>query len=225
MNTFKTLKNKYKIKANIKGPSFRDIELNDSNILERIREHYVNNEHHAWPDQPYYKGVGLHYSLASNIEPKEKQVCGYRDQPNYNDTMSYDREISNDVLRYITNFKTVRSKITEMTYSDNKSDQSLWHNDETPHEALRVIIPVESDPNFKFQLDNSEPIWLKPGRVYAFDQSIPHRVFCDNRTDNSRLHLILSIVTWFTYIEGIWVPNDHCDKTHPMELLDDLLIF
>ena len=109
-----------------------------------------------------------------------------------------------------------------MSYHPGQADKELWHNDETPFEALRVIVPLDSDPVFKFQMDNEEPIWLEPGKVYAFDQSIPHRVFCSEQTTKTRLHLVLGIVTWFHYIEGIWVPNNHCDKVHPMEFLASL---
>lgn len=222
--TFEHLKKKYKLNTKIKGPAYRELDLDNVNIIQKIADHWRENEHHCWPDSPHYRGVGLHYSLQSKIDPREKQVCGYREQDCYNDTLSYDQEIPNNFLRSITGFKTVRSKITEMEFAPNIDDHKLWHNDETPFEALRVVIPLESDRVFKFQLDNRDPIWLAPGKIYAFDQSIPHRVFCSDQTLNTRFHLVLGIVTWFHYIEGMWIPNEHCAKTHPMDLLDTLEI-
>lgn len=222
--TFETLKKRYKINTKLKGPVYRELDLDNVNIIQKIADHWRENEHYAWPETPYYQGVGLHYSLQSQIDPREKQVCGYRDQTCYNDTLSYDQELRNNFLGDITGFKTVRSKITEMQYAPNAADRTLWHNDETPFEALRVIIPMESNPAFKFQLEDREPIWLAPGKIYAFDQSIPHRVFCSEQTFDTRLHLVLGIVTWFHYIEGMWIPNEHCEKDHPMDLLDTLEI-
>lgn len=222
--TFEQLKKRYKFNTKIKGPVYRELVLNNVNIIQKITDHWRENEHFAWPDSPYYQGVGLHYSLQSKIDPREKQVCGYRDQDCYNDTLSYDQEIYNNFISNITGFKTVRSKITQMNYAPNAGDHTLWHNDETPFEALRVIIPLESDPVFKFQLEDRDPMWLEPGKIYAFDQSIPHRVFCSDQTFNSRLHLVLGITTWFHYIEGMWIPNEHCETTHPMDLLDTLEI-
>jgi hypothetical protein len=224
MNTFSGLRKKYKIKADLKGPKFRVINLDNVNIIQKVYDHWRENDNYSWADAPSYKGVGLHYSLKSKVDPKAKQVCGEYNQANYNDTLSYDQELPNNFLREITGFKTVRSKITELSYDPNQSDKELWHNDESPFEALRVIVPIDSHPVYKFQMDDQDPVYLEPGKVYAFDQSVPHRVFCSEPTLEIRLHLILGIVTWFHYIEGIWVPNEYCDKVHPLEFLDSLEI-
>jgi hypothetical protein len=95
-----------------------------------------------------------------------------------------------------------------------------WHKDETPFEALRVIIPLSSNPVYQFQIDNYSPMTMIPGYAYAFDQSQHHRVFASGPCNSNRLHLVLSFVTWFDKIGEEWTPNGFFNKVHPLDLFD-----
>lgn len=61
---------------------------------------------------------------------------------------------------------------------------------------------------------------LTVGNAYAFDQSIAHRVFASKPSDLDRIHLVMSFATWFDRNDKGWIPNEFCNKIHPLELFD-----
>lgn len=223
-NIFKSLKKRYKLKPiKNKQDSFLSKTLRNKNLITRFVNYYNNAPKHRWINQPWYYGTGLHYSNKCNVQPITSQICGGAlNHTEYENTLLFDHPVDSTLLDDISIFPMVRSKITtiESNAPDNISkQQNLWHSDETPFEVLRVIVPLETSDEYLFQLDNCEPVNLKVGMIYAFDQSIPHRIF---KTSNisliNRTHLILSYVTWFNRIDNVWVPNNYANKLHPLEI-------
>lgn len=225
MTTFGLLKKKYRIRSvKPNGPSIRVRSITNRGIFKKFMEHWDSSEQHEWPNQPWYTGTGLHYNPRSSVTPLAKQICGNPDGlPEYQDTIGYDSEICPGLLDDFGPFPLVRCKITKI------SGKSLgaqlrghidWHRDESPFEALRVIIPLASDNTYQFQLENRNPLPLMVGHAYAFDQSQYHRVYSNSSSDMDRVHLILSIVTWFDRINDEWVPNPFANKIHPLDLFD-----
>jgi hypothetical protein len=225
MTTFSWLKKKYRIRSvkNVGSP-LRVRSVRNRGFFERFLSHWATAEKHEWPNQPWYTGTGLHYNQASPILPKSKQVCGNADgRPEYQDTIGYDTEISTGLMDGFGPFSSVRCKITQLS-GKNLGAQIRghvdWHRDESPFEALRVIIPLVSDNTYQFQIENMHPVSLIAGHAYAFDQSRYHRVYSNGSSDIDRIHLILSFVTWFDRVNGEWVPSPFASKVHPLDLFD-----
>jgi len=96
-----------------------------------------------------------------------------------------------------------------------------WHKDEPVYENLRINIPLQTDPNFLFEIEGEEPRHLAVGKAYSWDTHIPHRVYCRGATRLERIHLVLGVAPWFDYSaeDDAWQRNDFFGKLHPFDLL------
>lgn len=202
----------------------RSRPLKNNNLIPKFVEYWKDAPRFSWPDQHWYTGTGLHYSDLCDVRPIEQQICGNpNNRPDYQDTMLYNQEVVPGLLDNLGPFSTVRSKITQIS---NKSldaafaGQVGWHKDESTYEVLRVLIPLQSDLTYFFQIDNMSPISLMPGYAYAFDQSKYHRVYSYEPSDLDRVHLVLSFVTWFDKASEGWKPNAFFGQRHPLDLFD-----
>lgn len=224
MTVFSLLKKHHKLKkVSYTGPSLLQKSIKHINIQNFIN-YWTYADKFQWPNQPWYKGTGLHFNPEWDLKPHASQICGnHLNSVFYQDTLSFDRSISEDLF---SDFKLclVRCKITELASSyDTNARNEDWHKDESPFEALRVIIPLVTSPCYQIQLDNESPQNLAVGYAYAFDQSKYHRILCSGSSRQSRLHLILSVVTWFDKIDNTWQPNTNFNKRHPFEVFDSLV--
>ena len=224
---FYDLKKKYSIAAVRRtGAPFVSKPLQNKHLISKFLDYYKNAEKTSWHNQPWYQGTGLHYSTKCNIRPFYKQVCGGGYNNNeYNDSLLFDTPIKLHLLKDLDFFPMVRCKITRMLESVNgglQNENLLWHRDEKPYEVLRVIVPLETSAEYMFQLDNHMPVNLEVGMVYAFDQSILHRIFKKSNTKKDRTHLVLSYVTWFNKVDQEWIPNQYTNKIHPLNLFDKI---
>lgn len=224
---FESLKKQYGLRAvRRRGSPLRNKPLKNNHIIGRFLDYYKYAEKFPWRNQPWYQGTGLHYSTKCNVRPFARQVCGGGyDNDDYENTMLFDQPINKKILKDVEFFPTVRCKITRMFGSVDgglQNENLLWHKDERPYEVLRVIVPLESSNEYMFQLDNYEPMNLEVGMIYAFDQSILHRIFKTKITSQNRTHLILSYVTWFTKEKDEWIPNKNAGNIHPLDLFDQI---
>lgn len=107
-------------------------------------------------------------------------------------------------------------------------DKYAWHVDEYIYINLRLNIPITSEPNYLFQLENEEPYHLDigEGKVYSWDTSIPHRVFHQGTTTKDRINFVLGYSPWFDFDKEnrCWIENDFYGK-HPFQMLLDGEIF
>jgi hypothetical protein len=103
---------------------------------------------------------------------------------------------------------------------------SGWHRDEPVYENLRVNIPLQTDPNFLFEIEGEPPRHLEVGKAYSWDTHIPHRVYCSGPTKLERIHLVLGVAPWFDYSadDESWHANEFFGRKHPFDLLQDGLI-
>jgi hypothetical protein len=101
-----------------------------------------------------------------------------------------------------------------------------WHRDEPIYENLRVNIPLQTDPNFVFEIEGEAPRHLEVGKAYSWDSHIPHRVYCSGSTKLERIHLVLGVAPWFDYNaeDDSWQTNQYFGRAHPFELLQAGLI-
>ncbi len=134
-----------------------------------------------------------------------------------------------DLGRFLDDLRAplVRSRVG-IIYGDrvDATDQNYlatagWHRDEPVYENLRVNIPLQTDPNFVFEIEGEAPRHLEVGKAYSWDTHIPHRVYCRGPTKLARIHLVLGVSPWFTYSQSddSWEPNEFFGKVHPFELL------
>jgi hypothetical protein len=225
VTVYSELKTEYKLKpVELRRKSkFISKPLINNDFLTKVLDFWSSAPKHEWPNTPNYTGTGLHYSGTCSVSPKTLQICGnHGNRSDYNDTLLYKECLAEDLLLDLSPFPTVRCKIgcmnasVDFEYNQKKS----WHKDETPYEVLRVVVPLTSNSVYRFQMDNECDIWLEPGMIYAFDQSVYHRVFTDGISQQQRIHLILSFVTWFDLYNDKWVPSKWFNKCHPMDLLD-----
>ena len=221
---FKNLKKKYKFKSVVnRSQNFLSKPLINHRLREKVLNYYNWAEKHTWHNHPWYCGTGLHYSNLCDITPITKQVCGGSfNNPYYENTLLFDTPVYANLLDNIEFFPLVRSKITTIQHDAPITpiiSKDLWHRDETPFEVLRVVVPLKTNNDYLFQIDNNTPVNLKVGMVYAFDQSVYHRVFKNTAVSEiNRTHLILSYVTWFKKYNNEWIPNEYAGKIHPLDI-------
>jgi hypothetical protein len=101
-----------------------------------------------------------------------------------------------------------------------------WHRDEPVFENLRVNVPLQTDPNFLFEMEAEAPRHLAVGRAYSWDTHRPHRVFCAGPTATTRIHLVIGLAPWFDYLpeEDAFRPNEFFGRVHPLDMLADGLV-
>ena len=106
---------------------------------------------------------------------------------------------------------------TDQTYRDNAG----WHRDELVFENVRVNIPLQTDENFVFQMENEKPYHLDVGKAYTWDTNRPHRVFAIGPSSTTRIHLVLGFSPWFDYdaATDMWVQNEFFGRVHPFEIV------
>ena len=225
MTVFTNLKKKYALRpVKYRGPSLRRKPLTALNT-EKLINFWNHAQKFAWPNQSWYIGTGLHYNPVLDIQPIQRQVCGnHYNNPAYQDTLSFDTAVDDNLLCDV-GYTYVRCKITELSIANKNVNLANedWHRDESPFEALRVIVPLISDYNYMIQLDNEMPVHLECGYAYAFDQSQYHRVLTTGQSSIRRLHLICSIVTWFDKKDK-WLPNSNFNTHHPLDIFESLAI-
>jgi hypothetical protein len=114
-----------------------------------------------------------------------------------------------------------RVAVLDGSYHTRVGEDFLWHKDEEIFENLRINIPLVSDCNFLFQLEDQEPCHLEVGKFYTWDTHLAHRVFMNTSTDVQRIHLVLGFMPWIKYIpsEDAYVTNEYFGKVHPFEIL------
>jgi len=223
VTVFKSLKTTYKLKSiPWKYNKVITRPLTKTELINKVISYWDSVEHHVWPDAPYYTGTGLHYNKNCSLKPVTKQLCGnHGNRTDYQDTLQYDQLIPQNLLDDLSGFALVRCKIGCLNGKKlTNYNINNWHTDETPFEVLRVIVPIVSDPSYRFQIENHSDCWLEPGNIYAFDQRQYHRIFTTTSSNISRIRLILSFVTWFNKIDGNWAPSEYCGKIHPLSLFD-----
>jgi hypothetical protein len=100
-------------------------------------------------------------------------------------------------------------------------EKAGWHRDEPVFENLRVNVPLRTDENYVFQMENEEPYHLEVGKAYTWDTNKPHRVFARGETRTMRIHLVLGFSPWFDYDEASdsWKPNRYFGKVHPFDMV------
>ena len=96
-----------------------------------------------------------------------------------------------------------------------------WHRDEPVFENIRINIPLQTDENFVFQMEDEEPYHLEVGKAYTWDTHRSHRVFARGHTKSMRIHLVLGFSPWFDYDAqaDAWVPNQFFGKIHPFDIV------
>lgn len=101
-----------------------------------------------------------------------------------------------------------------------------WHRDEPVFENLRINIPLQTDENYLFQMEDETPYHLEVGKAYSWDTHRPHRVFAAAPTKTMRIHLVLGVSPWFDFdpAEDSWRPNEFFGKVHPFDMLAEGLI-
>lgn len=232
-STFKKLVKEFKIenfinkeKSNfIFSKKIEDFDKLKSSILETIR----NNISFYWKndDIKNYKGISLTYD-PENLSNIYSQTLGDDGNENYNDSMKFcylnpiGKKIYNiliDCCPSLKNLQITKSRIAIL--EGHIKTSNTWHRDESPYECLRINIPIQTNSNYFFQLDNNKPVNMKEGYLYWFDTRLMHRFFNKDIENFERIHLILGFSPWFNfnYQTKKWNINKYFPK-HPMNIID-----
>lgn len=156
----------------------------------------------------------------------------------YHDTYSFNHltpaakyksigEISNKFKRSI-----VRSRLATLNThkgnieSNNKFKEYTWHRDCSWFRELRFNISVTAkgdEHTIQFVNDDGPTKVFKPGNAYVWDTDIPHAHSSRKPTDYDRINLIYAVSPWFDYDaeNDSWLPNEFCQKKHPLDMLLD----
>jgi len=114
-----------------------------------------------------------------------------------------------------------RIAVLDASYYDKTGEDFLWHRDETVFENVRINIPIETDENFMFQIENKSSIHLRVGKIYTWNTNIPHRVYSTMKTNTKRIHIVLGFSPWVDYHEDedAFIINEFFGKMHPIEII------
>ncbi len=153
----------------------------------------------------------------------------------YLDTYSFTEPTELRNYGYIKEFLDARSKRTlirsrlgviKAGFPSPKFNEYAWHRDEQICVNLRINIPIITEPEYMFQMENGEPYHLKVGYAYSWDTTVPHRVYHITNTKKDRIHFVLGFSPWFDFDKEnqCWIQNDFWGK-HPMQMVEDGDIF
>ena len=120
-----------------------------------------------------------------------------------------------------------RLAIIDSRHSPAQGIGNGWHKDEPIFENLRINIPILTNDNYFFQLENYDSVHLKVGMAYTWDTHIPHRVYGSESEESERIHLVFGFSPWWDYLpdEQAWVQNEFYGKKHPFDMMVDGDIF
>jgi hypothetical protein len=138
-----------------------------------------------------YRGIGLTYRTDWDV-PQEMQALGENDEK-YHPCSAFDKmtDLGRIIFQhFLLPYPVARSRISLVT--DDVLPDEMWHTDEPPEECLRLNIPIVGDGYL--QMDGRLPCLTRPGNVYFWDTSVPHRVFTTTREE--RISLVLGFSTW-----------------------------
>lgn len=202
-----------------KGLNSKTIRHGDLNSLvtNLIQEQGI----FSWrvPEENWYSGLGLTYTPNRN-EDSQIQVLGNWGSSDYDCGMQFYKvqEWAKPIFELVNLPLTpIRSRIAIADGKVYMPPKAGWHIDESPYETLRLNIPIRTNPNFYFQLDNCLPEHLPTGRAYWWDTQIPHRVY-HKQNSSIRIHLVLGFSPWFMLKDSEWIPNEFFNRVHPLDI-------
>lgn len=209
MSTFENLSKKYKLKQkkrNCNKVFSKDLDITE---LTKITEHIYNTELMSLTIEQWYRGILL-------TESSEKtQDC--MEYVNITEKAKTIFDILNIPLT------PIMSRIGVLFGDNDFTRDAGWHVDQCSHEMLRVNIPIITNENFVFQMDNELPRHFAVGKLYWWETAIPHRVYSLTKISDIRLHLVLGFSPWFIYNHESreWSPNQFFNKIHPLDILKE----
>lgn len=113
-----------------------------------------------------------------------------------NDTHSFVRPLPHSSFLYdICVHTPLRAKVTRM---HGQYVASEWHHDEPIDECIKVIIPIETNSQCLFQIDNKRPVNLEVGKAYFFNSMFFHR-YIYGKCDSKVVHLVFGLSTKYQY--------------------------
>lgn len=124
----------------------------------------------------------------------------------------------------------VRSRLSILNgyaFSDDPKREYRWHKDEPIFENLRINIPITTDDNYFFQIENHDRVHLPVGWAYSWNTFVPHTVFNTKENNTRRIHFVLGFSPWWDYLpeEEAWVQNEFYGVKHPFDMLYDGDVF
>ena len=107
-----------------------------------------------------------------------------------------------------------------------------WHLDEVLWQAIRLNIPLITEPSFVLQIDGTDEHGntlkmekhLEVGKAYIWNTRLPHRVIDKSGAKNERLHIVAAFIPWFETVNQEWKPNKYFG-IQPFELVKSKMIF
>lgn len=156
----------------------------------------------------------------------------------YFDTYGFRRRTPASKIGYLGEFidsfrlPIIRSRVGILQSESNESAEEQgpgnegWHRDEPVFENLRINVPLQTDSNYLFEMEGSEPYHLEVGKAYTWDTNRPHRVFAKSPSKTVRIHLVLGFSPWFDYSaeNDEWYPNQFFGKIHPLDMVAEGLL-
>jgi hypothetical protein len=128
----------------------------------------------------------------------------------------------------------IRSRLSVIPGSNPEAlkDGYGWHRDESIFHNLRINIPVWTAPEYLLEIETALPQpqpgsataqrhHLRHGFAWSWDTNLPHRVFANGLTPQSRCHLVVGLAPWFDHDADCdaWRPNAWFGRVHPHDLI------
>lgn len=234
-NTFENLIQFYNLKKHIRNinsnkiyfkkiKNFHILKNLVLDIVKKYKIYYWNND-----EIKNYKGIGLTYN--ENFPDIYNQSLGENEENielNYNDSMSFHNvnepgslilDFLNENVEELKDLQIIRSRIAIL--EGKIKNTNTWHRDESPYHCLRINIPIVTNENYFFQIENSLPVNLKENYMYWFNSEKLHRFFNKETENFERIHLILGFSPWFKYsnFSKSWIPNEKTIKKNPLKII------
>lgn len=237
----------FKFKTLIDIPHRLDIDQIVNNTISALDKFGIKGWQTTKGESKAYGGLSMTYNpdLAESVDPNQNTLGTKTNKPDmfyygstekfssirntYFDSYGFRKlspcitgtELKNLINGFNLSLTRSRIGVLDADYHDKVGEEFLWHKDETVFENLRINIPIDTDPSFMFQIENTEPMHLELGKIYTWDTHLAHRVYATKKSVKKRTHLVLGFSPWFDYLENedAYVTNSFFGKVHPFDII------
>ncbi len=107
------------------------------------------------------------------------------------------------------------------SHYQEKTAEYMWHYDENLFMCLRINVPLQTTPNYFFEIKDEHVGQFEPGYIYTWNTQKVHRVYAAEKEDSQRIHLVMGICPWFDYDEeqDAYISNEFFGEMHPFDMV------
>lgn len=160
----------------------------------------------------FYQGLGA-YELPQSFSKNLSEANFKQNKNSYYDTYGFNtihEIIKKNYAELLDRLRlnVSRSRVVYFYSGTHSSSEYMpFHKDEYPFQLLRINIPLVTTAEYKLEISGSDEFGnhenalfhLKVGEAYVWNTRVPHRVFCNDTSleTKCRIHIVLGVIPWF----------------------------